>query len=122
MIKEKILELADFIESGKFDFNFSIDEVRPACGSAGCIGGHAAALWPELRVARSNGKYTWDTDKLAEHLGISNLVADRLCFEPQSKAGYHFEYGEVTREMAVAAVRRLANTGEPHFEFSDRRR
>ena len=102
---EAINQLADFIESGKYEFDMRKPIAHPECGSAGCIGGHASVLWPE--VEKGLGGFNCDT--LAERLGIGWNDAQDLCF-PELP-----DYGKITREIAVSALRRMAETGEVAF-------
>jgi len=99
--------LAVFVESAKFKFDMG--RAYPGCKSAGCIGGHAAALWPEIRTEVPMLGYTWNTKRLAKKLGITLEQERRLCF-PYS--GDTEEMRErINRADAVQALRRLALTG-----------
>jgi len=104
--RASITELANFIESNKYAFDMNQPDANPKCGSAGCIGGHAAVLWPHVSDKVDDDAYifSWDEEKLAEVLGISDDQANELCFPGN--------YNSITRGMAVQTLRRLALTGE----------
>jgi hypothetical protein len=88
------------------------DEVaQPNCGSAGCIGGHACLLWPEVRVLWDDDDgtqyaFTWDEDKLAEKLGLSDEQCDHMCFMLRSV----HDFDRVSRDDAVAYLDKLLET------------
>lgn len=129
MHKENILALADFIERAEYEFDMSIPRAKPACGSAGCIGGHAAVLWPDLRVDDSNLEedatlsnennllnFTWNQPLLQACLDITQYEHKILCFHTFNRDGERVPYENITREVAVATLRRLAKTGEIYFD------
>jgi hypothetical protein len=103
---EAINHLADFIESGKYEFDMMEAVARPECGSAGCIGGHASILWEDVK-----SQPVFNSDILAEHLGIGWDVVQDLCY-PETP-----DYHRITREIAVVTLRRLAETGEVAFDY-----
>lgn len=108
-----INELADFLESSKYDFDMSNGSATPQCGSAGCIGGHASVLWPEVSyttyVLDDDDKEipatSWHENLLAIKLGISEDEQDKLCYPCM-------DMDNITREQAVAVLRELAVTGQ----------
>lgn len=112
-----ITELADFLETAKFHFDMNQSEASPACGSAGCIGGHAAVLWPEVRMSCfeiDDERFSWEEKLLAQKLGIENIKGIELCF---LNSFVHREtdmtdLNRITRKGAVTTLRRLAETGE----------
>lgn len=113
-----IYQLADFIESAKFIFDMGDSEATPDCGSAGCIGGHAAILWSELQYETEYdwqvGKsFTWDNILLAKKLDISLQTEEALCF-PGMAGGPKCR--DVSRENAVRVLRRLAETGKVDWD------
>lgn len=113
-----ILALADFLESVLFPFDMAKIHNPASCGSAGCIGGHAAALWPDVASNYSS----WDESKLADKLGIDDDTEEALCYlAPGSMWGsdpnYVVPYDDVTREDAVAVLRNLAKTGKVDWSF-----
>ena len=115
-----IHRLADFIASARFDFDMADPHVHvlpeARCGAAGCIGGHAALLFPE--VANNHGPATdttkgpvciaFDRNALAAELGIDHATVSLLCFPD-------FE-DNITRAEAVTALRQLADEGEVDWE------
>lgn len=92
-------ELANFIESSPLEFSIE-KPCNPTCGSAGCIGGFAAVLWPEVSAGSS-----WNSTALAEKLGISRREEHTLCF-------CYPDAVRVGRSDAIAVLRYLAETGE----------
>lgn len=106
MNKEAILELRDFIAKGEYSFNMRNPFANLDCGSAGCIGGHAAVIWPEIRQSEEMTSYTWHNEKLAAKLGISEAAHNQLCF-PRKPENYSY----ITREHAVTTLTKLAETG-----------
>jgi hypothetical protein len=114
---EALNRLADFIASGRYEFDMGESYAYPSCGTAGCIGGHAAVLWGELRDAKCE-TFSWNSQKLAVHLGFDCGVEEELCypgidsveFDRLNPPSYPnlFKYKAVTRESAVDLLRRLA--------------
>jgi hypothetical protein len=103
---QRILELADFIEMTTLTFNMSEPDANPACGTAGCIGSHAALLWPELRVTSASmpGHITIEPNKLAQKLGLERVQLDELCFTRLSGR----DYETIGRSDACTFLRQLA--------------
>lgn len=117
MHKQNILELADFLEKAEFIFDMGSALANPECGAAGCIGGHAAVLWEELRQGSySSVGYTFNLSKLGNKLELKEQLTTDLCFNPHDEDGIGMSCLSVTRSMAVATLRRLAETGELYFE------
>lgn len=114
---KNINRLADFIESEKYDFDMCEGEAEPKCGSAGCIGGQAAVLWPDIRDGGSL-IFTWDCSLLADKLGISRRDESDLCHLPTDARGEKLELHQVTRKAAVECLRNLAKTGRVRFKRS----
>lgn len=108
--KEAVLELAKLVENAKYKFDMYDSSVRTKCGSAGCIGGHAAKLWPEIRLGAWKGKktFTWDNEKLCKKLGINGNAERRLCY----LFGTTMDLSDITRKGVVKTLRRLAKTGK----------
>lgn len=106
-------ELAQFLESEKFNFNMREAEAVPACGSAGCIGGHAAVLWPEVRGPSQKMQgtgaetFTWSEIAFSLKLGISDVEQMALCYLQETDLGW----SQITRRGAAATLRRLGETG-----------
>lgn len=121
---KEINELADFMETRKeLKFNMLISDVPIAhrCGSAGCIGGFGAALWPN---ARTTSQTSFNKLVLRGILGLASDQVDAL-FYPQEaeieETGFglifadtkaQIFYSDISRAGAIATLRRLAKTGE----------
>ena len=117
MNTKRLHKLADFIEKADYGFNMSSPEADPECGTAGCIAGHAAVLWPSVREHHFGlPGFSWDGDKLTPFLGISDDQHEDLFFGPAADG---ILLGDITRSMAVAAVRRFADTGKIEFKLTD---
>lgn len=137
MNKEALTQLADFLESEKYKFDMSTQEGKPACGTAGCIIGHAAFLWPQFAYEREakafdhnkREYYTFLTvspkvEEMLKHLDLPKEDAERLfCIADNSdeysdeeyrwqEDGETIYYAEITRKGAVATLRRFIDTGE----------
>lgn len=97
--RENVEALAAFVKKADYEFDMQEFVARPLCGSAGCIGGHAAVLWPELRIpAGEDDEFTFNDSGLADKLGIRPGEETSLCY---------FGVRDCTREMAVARLRAL---------------
>lgn len=121
--KALTLKLADFIESKKYEFNMNRATAQPHCGIAGCIGSHAAVLWPSLRRrpfwSTNLRSYSWNVHQLVKKLGFTEHQHDQLLVPTDHNDGHIF-FMHVTRSMAVAALRRLVKTGRFYFSKKDR--
>lgn len=107
-----INRLADFIENGRYAFDMEAGWADPHCGTAGCIGGHAAVLWKTIRDTDWGFEaFGFSEGALAEKLGITLGAVDNLC--------YPFPLKHISRSIAVAALRRLAKTGRVKFSRKD---
>jgi len=118
MNKERILALADLIESQpehRFDMNSSDN---PACGSAACIGGWAD--WMRMKVhkasIRANPVYV-DFTAAANWLKMEENGREfqMLCF-PEEIGGPN--YRDISKAAAVRALRKLAETGEVDWDWA----
>jgi hypothetical protein len=114
-----IMALADFIESEKFEFDMGNGSAFPECGTAGCIGGHSAVLWPDIREYGKDylgncirNMFTWDAQGLATKLGIPLKRAEYLCFLCEDRHYFDVRMFDITRDRAVRVLRNLAATGE----------
>lgn len=123
MHKENILKLANFIEQhsqpimfgGKEYSPFSMSSISvPDCETAACIGGFAAALWPDCAEPcyYTRTGLTFDHFKVADKLGLDRNQICALC--------YPIDTETITRAAAIAALRNLAETGEVDFERTER--
>lgn len=118
--KVNVLQLAEFVERGDYIFNMDEPTATPSCGTAGCIGGHAAVLWADVAKPAYGDvtEITFHEVALAEKLGLDDGQLERLCFEPEDECERSVPYESVTREVAVATLKRLAETGELYFEVA----
>ena len=115
MHKERILDLADFIENEVTDEQFHMEEW--ACSTAACIGG-----WCEARqMGVKPGDFLDELDFRAvpetamSYLGLNLEQENDLFFPHFNVANYQAVKGEpgyISRTRAVATLRRLAETGE----------
>lgn len=105
--KENVLALRDLIASKRWKFDMSEPYFKPECGSAGCIGGHAAALWPDVSIKG----VTWSTKALCLKLGITGEQHHDLCFP-------YIDLDTITRAHAVDTLARLAETGEVEWRIT----
>ena len=85
-----------------------------SCGTAGCIGGHAALLWEEVRF-----RNTFDEHELGRKLGINQEEAHELCFVSKYRKENEHKWPikgtrlwyDIHREQALAVLDELADTG-----------
>lgn len=113
--RKAIGELADFIASERYEFNMFDGVAEPRCRSAGCIGGHAAVLWKDVRDGPGRS-YGFDGLILRTKLGLSYRQMRRLCYPD-----YVGSWRDITREVAVTTLRRLARTGKIEFRIPGKR-
>lgn len=90
-----------------FPFDYSSTHIpkprsRNECGTAGCVAGFAALLWPE--IANEDGK--WSLERATNALGLTHVEAGNLFF-----CGFTNK-STPTRKGAVAALRAFAKTGK----------
>jgi len=117
MNKERMLQLADFIENHVEDRNFSmvgffvrsteIDKVVvnkvPVCGTAHCIGGWAVLLFQGYIKLGYN--HPNNPEIAQKFLELSDYQANRLFFD--------WPYDKIEdREDAVRRIREMAETGD----------
>lgn len=117
--KSAVLELAAFIESGKYKFDMAEPCVNPFCGTAGCIAGHAAMLWVDVREKieeETVEEFSFSEKKVAEKLGITSNQSHNLFYGTPDGDGGSVDYEDVTRCVAVRTLRHLAETGEIVFK------
>jgi hypothetical protein len=119
--------LAAFMETHpELPFDMALSN-NPQCGTAGCIGGFAAALWPEVQ-ADSGTRF--DRGKVSEKLGLSEQAGDTLLYpgegtyinpRPQfdDLTLMQINYDDITRKGAIATLRRLALTGEVTWLYGE---
>lgn len=117
----RIHELANFIEEAIFEFDMEEARVNLTCGTAGCIAGHAAVLWPDVRaenIFNDSGPetFSWDEERLNEHLGLDNMLNGRLFYVNPHLSTI---WKRVDRAKAVDTLRRYAETGVVDFQFTE---
>lgn len=127
-----ILLLADFIEQHK-EQPFDLGSPWPAghpCGTACCIAGFGAMLWPETLplseaelVGQGRSIFSHLSEKVAANLGLDD-EQQTLLFAPGDVDNFFEEdcedddyynpiqYEEITRAGAITTLHRLAETGE----------
>lgn len=119
-----ITALADFISSHE-ELPFEMRKAtRPTvCGTAGCIGGFAAALWPYEVACKGHPRFlSFSTEAVAQRLGLQEdeyevSQSDVLFFPGDNDVLWadtweQVDYDEITRAGAISTLRRLAATGE----------
>ena len=115
-------DLFDNVTYPKMDETVPVGSRRSLaeCGSAGCIAGHAldTAWRADVISSRLGG-----TTVAARLMGLSPRDALRL-FEPHPTGMHGYSYwslpgdrGHITREHAVAALRRVASVGRVDVEL-----
>jgi hypothetical protein len=114
---EKLMELVAFMEMSR-NLTFAMDDThcdaKDGCGSAGCIAGFAATLWPEAQVPQTwKGDYVygWDEKALRDILGMTKEDTDKLFWASNSSNTYNI-YDHLTKDEAIEVVRTFAETGE----------
>jgi hypothetical protein len=115
--KKAINELAGFIDlHGELKFAMERSSIPNNCGTAGCIGGFAAALWPKIGM----GNITFNDIKLGDKLGLSRDEIWELCYIPRNRYGNSTQHRHITRSMAVACLDRVAQGKAIFFDEGDR--
>jgi len=125
--QKNALELSNFIESEKYAFDLDTAKIDESCGTAGCVAGHADALWTSGDYSRSRD---YDRTIIIDKLSLEGLKYEVLCLTPLDKSGSRLrEFGwssngnanrkAVTRSMAVATLRRYAMSGEVYYDLED---
>lgn len=108
----EIMWFAQEIEDSPHKLDMSTTYPNVRCGSAGCIIGFGKVIYCSTRVAIT-GCFAF-ADNLEARLGLTSAQANKL-FYCESDGGPHF--ADVTKEIAVAALRHLAHTGEVRFNL-----
>lgn len=78
----------------------AIGDEDPECMTAGCIAGHAVALWPPYRFVEHSGWYS-DARRI---LGLDSYEADALFYLPTGR-----DMSAVQPHEAAQACRRLVD-------------
>jgi hypothetical protein len=125
---DRLLKTARAIQDQKFEFDMWSDKIA-ACGTAGCVAGTIAALYPSARTLTRRGKRSprhWDDISVGLALGFN--MSDESSFVDES-GDWHFSEGfkitdalfygdntvdldDITRWMAVDTLVTLARTGK----------
>lgn len=113
MNKQKILDLADFIENlPPKQFNMAVYGVAHECGTIACIAGWAAVLEGATVDKHESfhilGEWIGAHKFAAKALGINEKTSLDL-FTPIDE---HESLSDITKEQAVKTLRKLAETGE----------
>lgn len=123
MDKVRILQLADFMEvcSLGFTMKSTLNEVdEQGCGTAGCIMGHAARLWPSLRsiqmgiIVGDEHRYEFYCREglFAKHLNLRQDQFESLAIPSEIEDGVSYMSGEIDKAWAIRTLRYLAKTGK----------
>jgi hypothetical protein len=113
MRRKNILKLAEFILTSPFDLDMgSIDVAK--CGTAGCIAGHAAALWPSCALGGS-----YDAAAQAKKLGLSDEVWGSVVYPDVDSHKITRKRYAATKADAAALLMKLARTGKVDWSHVD---
>lgn len=113
--KANVLHLADVIERGDYEFDMGSPhlprhlDARIGCVTPGCIAGTAAVVFPAIVKEFDS----WNTSSLINTLGLYYYHYSELVY-PDGKSfhdtGKRILYYQLTRQGAVATLRRFAST------------
>lgn len=125
MNKDAIRRLTGFMKKCRYEFNMCTSEnhidMKNRCGTAGCIAGHAALLWPEMR----NYFSPWDeniaqfTCRYAKLEKLFDMPKDkfyRLIDPTRSKDGVSCVHDDISKDWAIRTLEHLLNTGEVNWQ------
>ena len=121
MNEDAIRELIDFMKKCRYGFNMRTSEnridMKNRCGTAGCIAGHAALLWPEMRVDFSSPDGTMlmfvcRYGLLEDKLQISKEKFYRLIDPTETRDGVSSRSYDINKYWAIRTLEHLLNTGE----------
>jgi hypothetical protein len=123
--QDNIFELADAILHVPMQMFDMKGTALPnaTCGTAGCIAGHAMAIWPETYKDHKVCSFDCNED-LCQRIGITQAQADDLfypgddCLE-YTDTGEMISHSDITRAGAAATLLRLAETGEVEWRKSE---
>jgi len=115
MNTERIQNIIDLLRSGKKNFHMEslLVESDPECGSAGCIAGHAAFLWPHLTSypdlwGDPTLPNTWVQSKVTAWLELAEETADQLFFVTDLD---RCDLAAITRHDAIEVLEVLLERG-----------
>ena len=129
MNKENLTIVADFMEQHQeLPFNMCLVNVpiepNTHCGTAGCIAGFTAFIFPECAESIPGfliiGKDPiYDVMKVRRKLELTSSEYNELCLCScmTKDSGEDLELHDITREMAIHAIRSLVNTGVVDFAY-----
>ena len=131
MNKENLTIVADFMEQHQelpFDMCRVHVPIEPNthCGTAGCIAAFAAFIFPECTASApvplflTTGKDPiYDSIKVRRKLELTGSEYNELCLcsDITKDSGEDLELHEITREMAIHAIRSLVNTEVVDFAY-----
>lgn len=121
MNKERILELAYFMEKSLLKFNmattYSLYKSDESCGTAGCIAGHAAILWRPIRMdvahlENDRISHLSDLKYLQNLLDLDYAVFESLIMPTFPNDGVSYATGGIDKAWAIRTLRRLVDTGK----------
>lgn len=121
MNKERILDLADFLENEVSDKHFSMHNW--VCGTTACIGGWCEARQKGAAPGDYLGSLDFSGPEAAEaYLGLTD-EQEQLLFYPSEDEAWcaqcdPLEPDFISRTRAIATLRHLAETGEVNWNVS----
>lgn len=111
MNKELILKVADAIENDSIKglkFNMNYFGIKMECGTVACIAGYTYAL--HNNTLPGDAYYDDIRFGAQEALGLTRIEANKLFYAEGSR--YEDALDELPAHVAVATLRRLAESGE----------
>jgi hypothetical protein len=114
---ENFSRLLYTLMGGFYEFNMSVSVAEPECGTAGCIHGHAAVVFPDCRSTTyiGPGHYA-DTLKVARKLGMPFKTYVEMTHRPRDIHGVLIRYDQIDRHQAAQALNRWNETGETYYD------
>lgn len=86
------------------------------CGTACCIGGHAAILYgdaePNYRPHRDIPREHGIMDALSLLCGVPEIIAERLCYPQTACHRFDIMMKDIKREEAIEVLEHCARTGK----------
>ena len=107
---------ADILAAGE---RFTLKRYEHPCGAPACIAGHALAIWPDLAVHENDDDFLHWT-LFAAKIGVEQAGLEALCYRFDSLTGCSYNLiSRVKPQVAVAALKRLRETGEAYYDLAD---